>query len=109
MPLIETQRWESTTPITFDAADAGGDHALHTNGLKLMIFNGDSSAVEVTVNSQVTANPPFGPEDLVVEVPAGEIVLIDVGAAGYKSSTGQVTFTYDAVTDLMVAAVSGLR
>lgn len=109
MPLIETQNWDPTTPITFDAADAGGDHAIHASGLKLMIFNGGSNPVDVTVTSTVAVNPPFGPENLVIEVPAGELLIVDVGAAGYRSSIGQVNFNYDSVVDLMVAAVRGLR
>lgn len=96
------------TAVTLAAADNAGDAVKHESNLKLLVMNGSVSSVDVTIVSEVAANPPTGPENLVFTVPAGELGVIPIGNGGYRdAATGNVAWSYSAVTTVDVAVISG--
>ena len=109
MADLTAQAWTQGEGIAFEAADVAGDNVAHASRQKLLVNNGSAGTVDVTVASEVASNPPVGPADLVVTVPAGEVAVIDISDRNFKDTvTSKVAWTYDTVTSVTVAVVSGL-
>jgi len=89
------------------AADAGGDQFLGTKRTAFVVYNGDASAKEVTIASQVSDTPGVTSDDVVVSVPAGEMRVFPLASYfnKFQDSNDYVQVTYDAVTSLEVAAI----
>jgi hypothetical protein len=95
------------------AAAAGGDSSLNTDG-KLLLFvnNGGASSINVTAvvqNAAQTnaAGSPLTASSLVTAVAAGARAIIGPFSPEiYNDATGQVQFTYSAVTSVNVQALA---
>lgn len=109
MALLVKQNINTATgsSVVLTAADAGGDEVAHESNLRLLVFNGGGSAIDVTITSHVPTRAPTGPENLVVEVDAGDIGVIPLGNPGYRNSSGRVEIDYDSVSNVEVAVISG--
>ena len=88
------------------AASAAGNFVGNFTGKQWLEFQNDGNADRtVTFNSQVLSN--YGTDvDRTVLVPAGKRVKVmpDLPASRWRDADGSLQFTYDAVTDLTVAA-----
>lgn len=109
MATLTAQAWTQGEGIAFAAADVAGDVVAHASRQKVLVNNGSAGSINVTVTSEVASNPPVGPADLVVAVPAGEVGIIDISDRNFKDSvSGNVALSYSAVTSVTVAVVSGI-
>jgi hypothetical protein len=96
----------SDRAFAFSAAAEAGDSTPYDRLAKLVVRNGSSAPITVTVASEAAVAPPTGPEDLVVTVAAGEVAVIgDSGNVAYKDSNGDVVWTYGDHEDVFVAVV----
>lgn len=87
----------------FVAAAAGGDEAPLVAGLFVVVKNGSAAEVTVTLNSQEACNQGFD-HDETVAVPAGGERWIGEFSDRFKSSGGNVAWTYSDVTSVTVGA-----
>ena len=92
---------------TYAAADVAGDQFANDGKTVLHFKNTNAAARNVTINS-VTACDQGSDHDLVVNVPAttGDKMAGPFPVARFLNSSGFVTMTYDAVTNLTVAVLS---
>ena len=96
----------SDRSFSMAAAAEAGDSVAFDRLAKLVVRNGSSASVTVTIASEAPAAPPTGPEDLVVTIVAGETAVIgDIGNVLYRDGSGDVVWTYSAHEDLFVAVV----
>ena len=92
--------------ITMSSAAGGGDEYTPGDRVHFLVHNGSGSDVDVTFASQVTASPGVASADHVVTVPANESAIIPLEEASrFKDGNGRVQVTYEATTDVKVAAV----
>lgn len=93
---------------SYDAADAAGDEFEWEQHAFLHVKNGDGSPHTVTVAEQRTVDiPGYTQADLEVTVPAGEERMIGpFSRQAYQDSDGMVQVSYDAVTDVTLAAIA---
>ena len=95
------------TAVTLAAADAEGDRVAYNRNTFLWVKNGDTDPHTVTVSSEAPISPGLVQADVAVAIPAGEERLIGpFSQTGFRNSDGFVTWEYDAVTDVTIAAVS---
>lgn len=89
---------------TLVAAAGGGDACNPDDLVLLVVKNGSGSSINVTV---VTPGLIYGQAipDVVVAVPAGATVYIDLPAALADPTTGLVTWTYSLVTSITVGLI----
>lgn len=87
--------------ITFDAATASGDEVITASGMILLIRNDDAAAKMITIDTPITVR------GLDVENPTITIAAGDTGAFSIiRNVFGRpAQITYDAVTNLFVAAI----
>lgn len=92
---------------TYSAAEAGGDKVPNADNMAFVhVKNGDASAHTVTATSTATASPGLAPSDLVVSVPASEERMIGpFPTSSFNNPQNQVDLTYDAVTNVTIAAI----
>ena len=90
-----------TTPA-FVAASAGGDACQPAAHQFLRVKNGDASSHTVTLAVPGSEYGQARP-DVAVVVAAGADVSIDLPAELLDSTTGLISWTYDAVTSVTVA------
>ena len=96
---------EAGTSAAMSAADVAGDKVLYATGAKLLVHNGDSSSITVTVASEVADSLGITGADNVVTVGAGELAVIPLSTVYKKSSDGLVAWAYSAVTTVTVAVI----
>ena len=90
---------------TFAAADAAGDEFLNSGRTFLIVKNGGTAAINVTVNSQKPCNYGFD-HDIVVSVAAGaEEWIGPFSRERFNDSNGKVQVSYSDVTSVTVAIV----
>lgn len=88
---------------TYEAADSGGDTVRVVSNLFLHVRNGDASPHTVTIVTPGTVGG-LAIEDYTSTVPAGEERMIGPIGELFRASTGLASISYDAVTDVTVAA-----
>lgn len=107
MALIATQQIsQAGTQPSLQAAAAGGDTYEPTEDTFLFVKNGDSVQHTVTIHTTATSyGQPIS--NIAVPVPAGAEVLLGPYEPGEvaQPATGLATVTYDAVTNLTIAAL----
>ncbi len=103
---------EGGLAASYVAASAGGDAVLNLAGdVFLHVKNGDVSSHTVTITAQDTSEvvPGFGAmskANVQVSVPAGGDRFIGpFPRAAFNDSLGKVQITYDAVTNVTIAAL----
>lgn len=110
MATIVKQAKSNAAPfITFAAAEEAGDKVLHESRLKLLVRNGASTPVVLTIASEATANEPsgVGPLAWTETIPAGQMAVLDLSNPNFKKAgDGLVAWTYDAHEDVFIAAVT---
>lgn len=90
---------------TFVPADAAGDSFVNSGRTFLIVRNGGTAAINVTVNSQKPCNYGFD-HDVVVSVAAGaEEWIGPFPKERFNDSNGRVQVSYSDVTSVTVAAV----
>jgi len=96
----------------YAAASAGGDAVLNLAGdVFLHVKNGDTASHTVTIAAQDTSEvvPGFGAmskANVQVSMPAGgERFIGPFPRAAFNDANGKVQITYDAVTNLTIAAL----
>lgn len=94
------------TALNFVAADAAGDKVGSAQSGALLVRNGHTASIDVTL--VVPGNTKYGPPipDIVVSVAAGATTLIGPLPGDLTGTDGLVAFTYSVVTAITVAAVS---
>ncbi len=91
--------------VSFQAATVSGDDALATAGAVLLVKNDDVSPHTVTVDTPGSVDG-LDIENPAVAVAAGDIAAIPLVGRVFGSP---VSWTYDAVTSLTVAAIQPAR
>lgn len=106
--LTVQQSSVSGSNLTFGAADVLGDSFLNVNEKTFIIVKNTNIAVRnVTINAIGKCDFGFD-HDVVVVIPAatGEVKIGPFMQRRFNDGTQKVNITYDAVTDLTIAAVS---
>lgn len=110
--LTVQQSTESGAVLTFASCGAGGDVADNTAGTTfLLIKNANASDRTVTITAQNTSTTKSGfgtltKEDATYTISQDEQVVIGPFAPyAFNNASNQIAITYDAVTDLTIAAV----
>jgi hypothetical protein len=105
--LIATQQIsQAGTQPSLQAASAGGDTYEPTANTVLFVKNGDSVQHTVTIHTTATAyGQPIS--NIAVPIPAGAEVLLGPYEPGEVANpaTALASVTYDAVTNLSIAAL----
>jgi len=107
MAVLTSQRF-STVGLapTLTAAAAGGDSFTNDGNTYLIVKNASGASITVTVNSQALCNFGFD-HDMVVTVNAGATQQIGpFTTSRYNDASGQVHWTYSAVTSVTVGALT---
>jgi hypothetical protein len=96
----------SVTP-TYTAADVAGDQCANDGKILLHFKNTNAAARNVTIASVATCSQG-ATHNVTVNVPAttGDKMVGPFDAARFTNSTGFLTWTYDAVTNLTVAVLT---
>lgn len=101
-------RSSSGTNLAGVAATAGGDTFINTGSEVLIIKNGDSSGMTLTVVTPVTVDGQAVPDETMA-VAAGETRMVGPFPPGWFNDTlasgGVVSLTYSSVTSLTVKVV----
>ncbi len=107
MALIATQQVDRDgVAVTFAAATAGGDTAAPNDHSALIVKNGGTAAITVTLATPQTVDG-LAVEDTAVSVAAGAETLIPLYPHLYRNpATGVVNITYSAVASVTVAVVN---
>lgn len=93
-----------TTP-TFTAADVAGDRFMNDGRTFVRFKNTNAAARTVTFAIPITVDGQTVPgKALTVPATTGDVTS-DVFPPEYNNATGEVTFTYSAVTDLTIAVM----
>lgn len=110
MALLSVQQATlSGTPVTYQAAAAGGDTFSpgSSDSVALRVKNGGASAM--TASIQFPGQTPYGvnnPARQSSSIPAGtEVVIGPIPQSAIDTSTGLVSVTYSGVSSVTVAAV----
>jgi len=102
-------RARTANPITFTAANGGGD-TFANSGRELLLVrhtNGVGSAVTLTVATTETVDG-LAVADLAVVIDPGETqVLGPFPKAIYDNSSGNVALSWSSATDIEVAVIAG--
>ena len=96
----------SGTTINFASASSGGDQFPNTGRELLLVRNGGTSAITVTVTSQGRyRGVPFS--NVVLNVPAsgGEVIAGPFPPEVFNDTSGRVSVSYSAVTSVTVAVL----
>lgn len=109
MADLTAQAYSQGVEITLAAASELGDSVAWASRQKLLVLNGSSGSVTVTIISEVESNPPIGPEDLEVDVAQDKLAIIDISDRNFRDAvTGKVSWTYSAYSDVSVAVIAGV-
>lgn len=106
MARIQTQQIsQGGLQPSLQACSAGGDSYAPTSTTILFVKNGDSSQHTVTIHTTAVAyGQPIS--NIAVPVPAGAEMLLGPYEPGeVQQPDGTATITYDAVTNLTIAAL----
>jgi hypothetical protein len=104
--LTVQQLAQAGTLVVPVAAAVGGDELPIDTKTSLRVVNGSGSSINVTIASQLPAEPGLTPANLVVAVAAGTTrEILFNPSRPWADTLGRAHATYSAVTTVTVAAV----
>lgn len=92
--------------ITFAAASAGGDKVAPGNNVYLLVKNGSTAAITVTLDATGLVFNGAAVPDTAVTVGVGADAIVPVTADYRNTTDGLAAITYSAVTTVTVAALT---